>query len=336
MTGLRTARGVDIVFFLERADHLDAVRRITGLPDVVIAPRDAEPVSDRSCVGYSGSFIESGDELVLDGGTPFTLQDYSAANSTSIAHGVVMRQSSAEGLASFLSDADTARIAGVFPDRLLSGEVLIDSRESFVRAGGRTDTLVRVHVTADGEYRDGPDGLTLGHVGDERADIEASAAHGAGRGRAFAGIVHPRVLEADLDDRPWLGRYAAALDLLRGWSDASVRPTVSGFGGHLVRSLDTGAAFPTIVSAAGPFLVTVDGDEFLLVDPQTHRRLRLGVDDARAAECLMATTDESSASALLSVELGRRSARVADLVRDVRVRISGAGIDLPGCHGASA
>jgi hypothetical protein len=165
-------------------------------------------------------------------------------------------------------------------------------------------------------------------VGEERADAAAEAASRAGRGRSFAGIVDPRVLEADLDDRPWLGRYLAALDLLRLWGSAPERPAISGFGGHLVSALDEGGAYPAALSARAPFLVTGDGDEYVLVDRINRRRFRLTADSARAAECLIATSDESEAAALLAIELGSRVSSVTPLVRELQDRFAAAGLDL--------
>lgn len=232
MSGVRGAGGPGIVFFLEQGDHAEEVRRIARSSDVVIAPEEAMPLSaDRRMVGYRGVFIRSGDEMTLDGSPAFALQDYLGVAAGPLAGPTVVRQASAAGVAAFLDDADSARRSGIFADHLLGSAVLLDSVASFVRVGSGTDALVRVHVTVDGEYRDGPDGLLLGSVGDGRAQIEARAADGAGRGRAFAGIVDRRVLEADLDDRPWLHRYVAALDLLRHGDAAPAHPAISGFGG---------------------------------------------------------------------------------------------------------
>ncbi|MDF2560548.1 MAG: hypothetical protein K0R99_1994 [Microbacterium sp.] len=313
------------VFFLESGDHLEEVLRAAEPCDIVIAPtRHADPRT----IGYDGSFLDPGDEITLDGRHAFELQDYLAAPFLTIAGPTVVRQFSAVGIAAFLSDADTARDSGVFVGQLLNTEVLLDSRASFLAADLFGDSLVRVHVTRNGEYRDGPDGLLLGRVGDDRADVEATAAAGAGRGRSFAGIVDPRVVEADLDDRPWFARYLAALDLLRGWGGATQRPAISGFGGHLVTALEESGAYPSILSAHAPFLATADGEQYLLVDRATRRRLRLGVDAARAAECLIATATESEAVALLAAELGRQPSSVAPDVREVRGGLAAQGIDL--------
>ncbi|WP_353888700.1 daptide biosynthesis RiPP recognition protein [uncultured Microbacterium sp.] len=317
------------VFFLESGEHLGDVLRAARRRDIVLAPPGSVRRGDANVIGYRGRFREPGDRLVLDGHHVIELQDYVAAPFLSIVARTVLRQRSAEGVAALLSDADTARDYGIFVDQLLSRAVLLESRMSFTPTPAAAGSVVRVHVTADGEYRDGPDGLLLGRVGDERAEIEAAAVAGAGRGRSFARIVDRRVLEADLDDRPWLGRYLAALDLLRERHGGPGRPTVSGFGGHLVRALDESAAFPIVVSADAPFLVTGEGDEYLVLDPVGHRRLRLGLEAARAAECLIATEDESSATALLAFELGVRPTTVAPRIHEVRNALSSAGFDLP-------
>lgn len=315
-------------FFLDAADHLDDVLGMAVPGDIIFAPTPPAALDDARIIGYHGAFREPGDEMTVDERHVFELQDYLALPFVSIVGPTVVRHGSEEGVAAFLGDADTARESGVFVDQLLSSAVLSDSHASLVSVGSATDSLVRVHVTTDGEYRDGPDGLLLGVVGDERADIEASAAEGARRGRAFARIVDPRTLEADLDDRPWLERYLAALDVLRQWDGALPRPAISGFGGHLVPALDEGGAFPSAASADAPFLLTADGEEYILADPSTGRRFRLGVDAARVAECLIATADETAASALLAAELGRPAGSLDRAVREVRTRFTDAGVDL--------
>ncbi|MFK3678291.1 daptide biosynthesis RiPP recognition protein [Microbacterium sp. NPDC090218] len=210
-------------FFLESAEHLDDVRALAEPEDVIFAPAGAAPRVDPRIIRYEGALLEFGDEMLLDGGHTFELQDYLAAPFFPAVGLTIVRQGSAEGLAAFLRDADTARESGPFVEQARTGTVLLESEASFTGADPAADSLVRVHVNAQGECRDGPDGLLLGHVGDARADIEAVAAEGAGRGRAFARIVDPRVLEADLDDRPWIERYVATLDLLRKWDGTPPR-----------------------------------------------------------------------------------------------------------------
>lgn len=316
------------VFFLDSAEHLETVLRQAAPGDVVFAPRGSAARSDPRVVGYDGGFQEAGDEVALGCGQTYELQEYVAVPFISILGPAVIRQCRAEGVAAFLSDADTARESGVFVDQLLSDAVLLDSWASFLGTDPAGESLVRVHVTRDGEYRDGPDGLVLGVVGDERSDLEARALEAAGRGRAFARIVDRGTLEADLDDRPWLGRYVAAVELLREWDGVPARPAISGFGGHLVRALEELPALPGVVSADAPFLLTGDGVEYVLIDPVGRRGFRLGVDAARAAECLIATADESAASALLAAELGRKVSSVASAVRELRVRLAAVGLDV--------
>lgn len=316
------------VFFLESGEHAEAVLLQAGPGDVLFAPRGSAMRGDPRIVEYDGDFRDPGDEMTFDGRRTIEVQDYVAAPFISILGPTVIRQGRAEGVAAFLSDADTAWDSGIFIDQLRGSAVLLDSPASFVGAGPAGESLARVHVTRSGEYRDGPDGLLLGVAGDERADLEARALEDAGRGRAFARIVDRRVLEADLDDRPWLGRYVTALDLLRRWDGVPTRPAISGFGGHLVRALDDLPALASGVSAEAPYLLSGDGEQFVLTDSAGRRRFRLGIDAARAAECLVTTADESAASALLAAELGTRSGSVAPMVRELRERSAAAGLDL--------
>jgi hypothetical protein len=316
------------VFFVEAGEHVEAVLSQARLDDVVFAPAGSAVRSDPRVVAYDGALREPGDEITFGGAHTFELEEYVAAPFRPIVGPTLIRQGSAAGVAAFLSDADTAKKSGVFIDPLLSRAVLVDSLASFLGVDRESGALARVHVTAAGEYRDGPDGLLLGIVGDARADIETRAREGEGRGRAFARVVDRGTLAADLDDRPWFARYIAAIDLLRQWDGVPGRPTISGFGGHLVRALDELAALPGVVSASAPYLLTGDGDEWVLVDPASRRRIRIDVDTARAAECLIATADESAAVALLAAELGRGTSSVASLVHEVQGRFAAVGLDL--------
>lgn len=203
------------VFFLESAVHLDEVRALAERDDVVFVPTGSIPKVDSRVVPFAGALHAPGDEMSFGGRHAFQLQDYRAGRFRFRDGLTVVRQGSAEGLAAFLRDADTARSTGIFADRLLEGALLLESAASFSRAYPIPESLVRVHVTADGEYRDGPDGLLLGRVGDGRVDIEAVAADNAGRGRAFARIVNPRAFEADLDDRPWIELYVSLVSSSR-------------------------------------------------------------------------------------------------------------------------
>lgn len=322
------------VFFLETAEHLDEVRRSTARGDIVIAPRaaglddDVTSAPGAAVVAYDGSWQEPGDQVTLHGAHVFELQDYVAMPFLSIVGPTVVRQRKAAGVSALLSDADCARYSGILVNQLLSSAVLFDSHASFTRPDPIAGSLVRVHVTADGEYRDGPDGLLLGRVGDERGDVEAAVLADTDRGRCFARIVDRAAFAAELDARPWFERYLAVLDLLRRWGGARMRPTVSGFGGHLVSALDQHDAVPAIVSPSAPFLVTGDGEEFVLVTQDARHRLRLGADDARAAECLIAAGEEPGAIDLLAAELGSSLRTAANAISAVRGRARDHGIDL--------
>lgn len=329
------------VFFLESVEHLDEVLGIARPEDTVFRPGGASPDAaggggQPAVIGYDGALLEPGDELTLDGRHTFELQDYLAAPFISIVGLTVVRQGSAAGIEAFLADADSARESGVFIDQLCSSAVLLDSRASFAEGSAVDGGLVRVHVTAAGEYRDGADGLRLGAVGDSRSAIEqAAAAHGR-RGRAFARIVDGETFEAAVDARPWLGRYVAALELLRDTDGGGISPSISGFGGHLVAALDDERDPLGILSAEAPFLLTGHDDEFILVDRSSRRRFRLGVDAARGAECLIATGDEGAAAALLSDELGRPRHEAGAVIRALRSRFTDAGLDLTAYAGRAA
>lgn len=330
----RRALVTGVVFLLEAAQHREAVLGVARPGDTIIVPAagcsDGDEVARAgvTVIGYDGSWRGSGDRMMLDGHHGLALQDYAALTSVSVVEPTVVRFSSAAGLELFLGDADAARSSGVFVDPLLDGSVLLDSRATLVDPREGTAALVRVHVTTTGEYRDGADGLLLGRAGATREAIEALAASGAGRGRAFAGIVDGGDLEAALDARPWLARYLAAVELLREWGRAYGLVAISGFGGHLVTALDHYDELPAIAVATAPFLVAGVDEEFLLIDQSGRRRFRLDATEARAVECVIATGEEFAASALLAAELGRRTRAVDAVVQHVLTRFAAVGLDL--------
>lgn len=318
------------VFFLEAAEQLSPVLDLAHPGDVVIAPRAGAATGERpapaavTVIRYDGRWCEPGDRMQLGGGETLELQDYLTMPSLSTLGATVVRQWSSRGVDAFLEDADVARRAGVFVDQLVSGDVVLDSRASLAGGEAAAAALLRVHVTETGECRDGPDGLLLGHVDEARSCLETKAADGGGAGRAFDRICDRDELNQALGRRPWLGRYLVVLDIIRRSPGASV----SGFGGHLVSVLDEYDELPAITSATAPFLMTGVGEGFVLVDPVGHRRFRIDVDDARAAECLIATGEEPAATALLRVERGGRPSALAAEVRRVRTRFDALGLDL--------
>ena len=322
------------MFFLESAEHVDDVRRICSPADVIIAPDAGLDHEDRNLVGYSGVFLEPGDEMTLNGRHTFELQEYLAAPFISIVGLTLVRLGSAAGLSAFLEDAETARRDGAFVDQLLSGAVALDSREAFV-SGALDERLVRVHVSRDGEYRDGPDGCTLGRVGDDRNELERGASAWEGSGRAFARIVASDAFEREVLARPWLGRYVRALDLLRQSKPSLGELTVSGFGGHLLSALDDASSGFSVVDAHAPFLLREAGNGCVLVDWSSRRRFRLGIDAAKIAEALVAAGGDDQAVALLAAS-GVTGRTVAESVREVRRRFLAAGLDLTAFARAAA
>lgn len=100
------------VFFLESGTHLEAVLSGSRPGDVVFTPAGTAVRSDPRVVEYDGRFCRPGDQLTLDGRQTLELQEYVAVPFVSIVGPTVIRQCSAEGVAAFFSDADTARNPG--------------------------------------------------------------------------------------------------------------------------------------------------------------------------------------------------------------------------------
>lgn len=338
-----SGRGADAVgaaFFLEQSTQLDDVRRIAAPGDVIFTPGRGAGRTPESGVGgapaivtYEGDFLEAGDEMVLDDRHAFELQDYLAMPFLTIVGLTIVRLASAEGFAAFLSDADAARDGGVFLDQLLSSVLLLDSRSRFVEEP--PDRLTRVHVTGAGEYRDGADGAILGEVGADREHLEAVVRRSSA-GSAFSRIVSNRTFAEAMRIRPWLGRYLAAIDLMRQRSGDRAGLRVSGFGGHLLSALDEPDAGAAVLDADAPFLVTGPDDETVLIDRASRRRFRLGRDAARTVEALLACGDEERASDLLAQELRRPTHVARTAVVELRGRFADAGIALDRHHGSVA
>ncbi|MFJ5546919.1 daptide biosynthesis RiPP recognition protein [Streptomyces sp. NPDC093225] len=284
---------------------------LTGPGSTVLVPGpEAGATTDRSgvtVVTYEGELSAEADaEAGLHPDFYLQTQPYARARALAPLGPVLVRVTGPDDLDAFLGDADRARAEGVFPDHITHPAVqLADHRELGAPVEGDGPAL-RLYVGSDGTVHLNPGGAPLGGLGTPPADLD----------RAWRTVaLDPRITE-----RPWLGRYLAALDAVRA---ARARGfggiRVSGFGGRLPAAgpdgagtdaaTDTGVRdVPDVRTAADahdphlPLLLTAgtapaDAPRSLVHDPRTGRAVALAPGSARAAEALLATGDRTAAAA---------------------------------------
>ncbi|WP_051794618.1 daptide biosynthesis RiPP recognition protein [Streptomyces sp. NRRL S-87] len=206
---------------------------LTGPGSTVLVPGpEAGTATDRSgvtVVTYEGELSAEADaEAGLHPDFYLQTQPYARARALAPLGPVLVRVTGPDDLDAFLADADRARAEGVFPDHITHPAVqLADHRELGAPVEGDGPAL-RLYVGSDGTVHLNPGGAPLGGLGTPPADLD----------RAWrTAALDPRITE-----RPWLGRYLAALEAVRA---ARARGfggiRVSGFGGRLPAAGTDGA-----------------------------------------------------------------------------------------------
>ncbi|MBF4461829.1 MULTISPECIES: daptide biosynthesis RiPP recognition protein [unclassified Rathayibacter] len=261
---------------VERIGFAEHEVTVAPMIDVLLAPAGSAAGTASRVIEYEGRFVEVGDEMTIEGHT-LELQDYAAAGFLEVVGPMVVRLGDTAGWEALLEDADRAHSDGEFPAHLLHPGVLLGERNAFLaRAAGRP-RAPRPVFGVGGVPRHAPEGPPLEVVGSPLVE-------------AFGGVIEPARLEADVEDRPWLGRYIAATELLR----RTRRGTQARISGVSASLLDDGRADrPTPIDA--PFLSEVDGS-WLLEDLATRRRFRLQEDAATIVEALHTSSDHDLAA----------------------------------------
>ncbi|MCM3883386.1 daptide biosynthesis RiPP recognition protein [Frankia sp. R82] len=315
-TGTGTGTGSIV---LEDAGHLATLlgSGVVGPRSIVLVPGEhngeAHLDTGGTVVGYEGSLSEPGGDAAVGGAIFLQIQDYGTSPYMSLLGTTLIRVAGQSDFEAFLADADQARAEGTFAAFAASPAVQLADLAGLGGAEPGDGPDTRLHVGHDGRISVSPQGLRLGSVGDPpaalRAEWERLAAGDPQGGPVPLGAVMPEEVRAPaVGERPWLGRYLAALELLRGLQTSGVtQPRVSGFGRRLVPALGEVEAPWDANDPGAPFLAWTS-EAVYVQTPGRDRTFRLGRRAAEVAEMLLV---HGSADAVLE-RVGRdvRSAPV--------------------------
>ncbi|MGE7389608.1 daptide biosynthesis RiPP recognition protein [Streptomyces sp. NPDC004126] len=271
---------------LENPDHLSTLlgSDLVGPHSVVFAPGhtpDAGIPDGPVVAGYEGSLSEPGLECSL--GTDFYLQiqNYGVSAYMSVVGPTLIRVADDMDLDAYLADADQARQEGTFPDFLTNPVIQLADLPALGAGPAGDGPRRRLYADQDGVLSTTPGGGRLGVLGEDTLEqldtrwlLDATA--GADGGPAA--------------ERPWLGRYLAAVSAVRDLRArglaADVR--VSGFGGRLnaaAASVPADAAADT-ADAQLPLLLW-SGEDAFVHDTASGRTFGLDPVAAGLAEVLL-------------------------------------------------
>ncbi|MEV8307289.1 daptide biosynthesis RiPP recognition protein [Streptomyces flavidovirens] len=231
---------------LENPGHLAALlgSDLVGPHTVVLGPgvpadaegQDAGPL----VIGYEGSLSEPGGDMSIDGDFFLQSQDYATSAYMSVIGATLIRVTEQADFEAFLADADRARAEGEFAAFVTDPAVQLADVCALGAGPAGDGPRTRLYVGPDGELSTSPGGIRLGSLGDGFASvtaewdrINAKSAHPCAV--ALGAVVPEDDRRRALAERPWLGRYLAALVAvreLRARGLSGIR--VSGFGGRLV------------------------------------------------------------------------------------------------------
>ncbi|MFE2381696.1 daptide biosynthesis RiPP recognition protein [Streptomyces misionensis] len=299
-----TAGGGSATVVLEDAAQLPAVLAsdVVGPRTLVLVPGDQDGEehgpSGATVVGFEGSLSEPGGDASIGGAIFLQVQDYGTSPYMSLLGTTLVRVAGEPDFEAFLADADRARETGEFEAFAVSPAVQIADLGALGEAAPDDGPGTRLWVAADGAVSVSPQGTRLGTAGDGAADLSAAwtAATAAAPSVALGRAVPEAVRGPAVAERPWLGRYLAALDMLRDLQVHGVSDVrISGFGGRLAAELaDVSGAYDA-QDPAVPFLAWTPQAAYVRV-PGHERTFRLGGRAARTAERLLVHGDPATAA----------------------------------------
>ncbi|MFF5706160.1 daptide biosynthesis RiPP recognition protein [Streptomyces sp. NPDC012794] len=307
---------------LENPDHLSTLlgSDLVGPHSVVFTPGHTEDTAGPEgpvVVGYEGSLSEPGAECSL--GTDFYLQiqNYGVSAYMSVVGPTLIRVADDLDQGAYLADADQARQTGEFQDFLTNPVIQLADLPALGAGPAGDGPRHRLYADQDGFLSTAPGGARLGVLGEDTLErLETRWLLDGAAGQRHAA------------ERPWLGRYLAAVGAirdLRARGLAGIR--VSGFGGRLgsaAASVPAGTEADT-ADALLPLLLWSGGDAFLH-DPASGRTFGLDRAAAAFAEVLLVAG---------SVEAGASYADRAGL-EQVAAYFEDAGVALRAAAGAPA
>ncbi|MGW2483977.1 daptide biosynthesis RiPP recognition protein [Streptomyces sp. NPDC001571] len=329
---LRNASGTGVLV-LESAEHLERVLRsdLVGPGTTVFVPGEAGDASGPVVVGYEGSPSESGAEfsLVSDAGDFFLqLQSYGISEYMSVVGPTLVRVADPADFGAYLADADRARQEGVFADFLTHPVIQLGDLAALGADASADGPGLRLYANRAGELSTAPGGRRLGAVGDGMAGLEAewariNAASTHPCAVALGAVLPERERAAALAERPWLGRYLAAVEAIRRLRfDGSAVPRVSGFGHRLTAGLPEGTAAADETGTGAPLVLWTDETAYVHI-ATGGRTFQVDHLTARVVEALTVCGSPDAAAAFADKEalegtVARFAAAGVQLVRPVR------------------
>jgi len=280
---------------------------VVGEDSLVFAPQD-DPPGIPGVVTYRGSVWNEGDELNLGGSFYLQAQKYAICEYMSVVGPTVIRVKDEEDFAIFLRDADIARESGAFPIYLANPLVFLADIPALGEPWKASGPDQRIHVRGNGEVSVSAFGKCLGTTDTPLSTLKARWEHENGVSQAPCAValgeaVGEGVRSEGVRDRPWLGRYLAALNTIRqGLARGMAGLRVSGFGGYLA----PGEGDLTDPANVIP-VVSWNEDKALLFDPRSNRAFGMGTEAAALVELLLRFGSPERASESAPLEALRQA-----------------------------
>ncbi|WP_202437962.1 daptide biosynthesis RiPP recognition protein [Streptomyces sp. SID5910] len=282
---------------LENPRHLAEVlgSDLVGPHTVVLAPGRVPETSDVPgplVVGYQGSLSEPGGDLSIDDSFFLQTQDYATSAYMSVIGATLIRVTEEADFETFLADADRARAEGDFAAFVTDPAVQLADVSALGAGPDGDGPSTRLYVGQEGELSTSPGGSRLGRLGSSFASVvaawdRANTASAHPCAVALGDTVPEDVRVAALTERPWLGRYLAALAAVRELRARGLDGVrVSGFGGRLASTPAAPAGAADTDDSALPLLLWTDEAAYVHA-PAVGRTFRVGREAGALVETLL-------------------------------------------------
>lgn len=290
----------------------------------VLVPGHDGSVDGPLIVGYEGSLSEPGAEFSHDFNFYLQIQAYGLSEYMSVVGPTVVRVADNVDFETYLRDADGARYDGMFADFLTNPVVQLADLPALGAGLAGDGPSLRLYVGPSGEVSTSPGGQRLGTVGDSLKDVTAEWA------RINAVSSHPcavclggglpaSVREPALAERPWLGRYLAALHGIRDLRSRGLTVTgVSGFGKRLVPALSEVPDPRDVADPSLPLLLWTD-DSVYAHSPGDERSFQLAGMAPELTEMLLVY---GSVEAAAHIADGDKLERVCELFNRAGIELT--------------
>ncbi|MEU7229367.1 daptide biosynthesis RiPP recognition protein [Streptomyces chrestomyceticus] len=294
---------------LEDPQHLSVLlgSDVVDARTMVFAPGHTGGTDGPVIVGYEGSLSEPGAEFSHDPGFYLQIQAYGISEYMSVVGPTLVRVADGTDFEIYLRDADRARHEGVFAEFLTNPVIQLADLPALGAGSQRDGPVLRLHVGRYGELSTSPGGRRLGTVGDSLCQVVAewtrvNSETAQPCAVCLGGALPESTRSSALADRPWLGRYLAALHGIRDLRARGLNITgVSGFGRRLVTALSELPDIADAVDPALPLLMWAD-DSVYAHSASDGRSFQLDRGTAEVAEALLVCGSVEAAARFASRE----------------------------------